>query len=750
MPGDYLFPKKLFKANEPLDTTEINDALQTVAERLNGHLGPHNIRAPLAPELSSEAGTFFRTKTAVVDVDPLMENAVGSSDGLSPQPGAPGSFLLEQQTGWQIVAGASTDMRVDVQTGASALSITASAAHCFAGDVTNRYALYFVDVPLFTNNPPDREELSNNGRNNPALVGVDVTLESTTYTIEALEVQDIREDGSFLDQSRDVARRIVAASPSESSDDIATLGWVPVTNYAVKAEGRRLFFRRQSPGAVPGSSTFEIVFRYKLGGDASRTQVTTRAMTQGSSGAATGAAVAQSFSSLESCKPFAASPQVVVYFPAQIQYALRVDGVVITETITGRFDNEQAPLTPARIVDPRKEDAVIDGGGSPVNGGISGPLLGRSRERPDAINIPMFSVRLTASVDVEPGDHVVELVVRRVPMGRRRSFTPPPPEVGAPSSSAQYLPSRNRVYIYSRQLAVTDVPIEPVGSALFGDPSVVASYSDEDVVTKKSLVDQRLQKVANETNDLQSFQVARGAINGDHLQGFSSVIAAGAESLAGVTSLNSSAHAYEYPSGAPETFGLERVFYPVPASWRQMASATLSVDASPPVECVLTVEGNVFIERLVHSSLTQDKMHLGAACFLIAVRQSRTSEWYAWRPSLAWVNSNNYIAYQNGKTSDNLYPPGNKVGLNYQSRYGLGGGNTVTSGDLPGDFVDVPVTAYVDFSGAVLTGGSATRALGVSIDQVAIFGAAAWMGPAGSETRVRCRHSTINAVVMKS
>ena len=71
-------------------------------------------------------------------------------------------------------------------------------------------------------------------------------------------------------------------------------------------------------------------------------------------------------------------------------------------------------------------------------------------------------------------------------MGRRRSFTPPPPEVGAPSSSAQYLPSRNRVYIYSRQLAVTDVPIEPVGSALFGDPSVAASCSGEAVVTKKT------------------------------------------------------------------------------------------------------------------------------------------------------------------------------------------------------------------------------------------------------------------------
>ncbi len=740
MPGDYLFPKKLFKANEPLDTTEINDALQTVAERLNGHLGPHNIRAPLAPELSSEAGTFFRTKTAVVDVDPLMVNAVGSSDGKSPQPGAPGSFLLEQQTGWQTVTG-DEDMIVEAATGASSLAITAQAAHCLAGDYDGVTARFRVTVPRFTD--PDLK--SGVSKSTFAELDVIVTLDSFVAVFTNLLVRDSRNFSSAAEQSREVAGLIAdgaksaSYAPTSDAERVVTEGWLAASGYEVTAVGRDLIFTNTAPGPVSG--VYKISFAYSNISGAGNPIVD---MTEVRAGETLTSFKALNDLPSATTKPgldTATDAEVVVYYPAQIQYALRVDGVVITETITGRFDNEQAPLTPARIIDPRDTDAVD---------GISGPLLGRSRERPDAINIPMFSVRLTASVDVEPGDHVVELVVRRVPVGRRRSFTPPPPEVGDVDDSVTYLPPRNRVYIYSRQLSVTDVPVEPVGSALFGDPSVVASYSDEDVVTKKSLVDQRLQKVADESNDLQSFQIARGAINGDHLQGFSSVIAAGEDTLAGVAALDSSTYAYEYPSGAPETFGLERVFYPVPASWRQMATAALSVDASPPVECVLTVEGNVFIERLVHSSLTQNKMHLGAACFLIAVRKSRTSEWYAWRPSLAWVNSNNYIAYQVSKTDDDLHPHSNQVGLNYQSRYGLGGGNTATSGDLPGDFVDVPVTAYVDFSGAVFEGGSATRALFASIDQVAIFGAAAWMGPAGSETRVRCRHSTINAVVMKS
>ena len=153
MPGDYLFPKRLFKSGEPLDTVELNDALQVAAERLNGHLGPHNIRAPLDPALSAAAGTFFRTKVATVDVDPLMETAVGSATGTSPRPEAAGVFLLEQETGWMPVTG-SEDMVVEVSTGASSLAITAQAAHCYAGDYDGANArfstkLSSISVALF-------------------------------------------------------------------------------------------------------------------------------------------------------------------------------------------------------------------------------------------------------------------------------------------------------------------------------------------------------------------------------------------------------------------------------------------------------------------------------------------------------------------------------------------------------------------------------------------------------------------------
>lgn len=750
MPGDYLFPKRLFKQGEPLDTAEINEALQVAAERLNGHLGPHNIRAPLDPSLTSEAGTFFRTKTAVVDVDPQMLNAAGSTDGQSPQPGVPRSFLLEQQTGWMPITG-ETDMIVEVSTGASALTITAQAAHCFAGEYGGRGAVFETTVPVFT----DPELRSDNRPVHPAKLSVTVRLDGVNYVLDELEVDDARlYSDPPVGQAVNIAQHIVARGPvATATPNLVSDGWVATSGYSVTREGRTLTFTQETPGAVSSTpSDFAIVYQSQTGGSINRSVN----LTQTKEPVVTATAVA--FSDLDSCDP-KVNPTVAVYFPAQIQYAIRVDGVVMTETITGRFDNEQAPFSPCRIVSPRDNDSADKN---------TGPMVGRFRERPDAINIPMHSVRLTASINVEPGDHVVELVVRRTPTGRRRSFTPPPPEVGDPSSTTTYLPSDNRIYIYSRQLAVTDVPLEPVDSALFGAPAVVESYDDEDVVTKENLVDTKLQKVADETNDLQAFQIARGAINGDHLQGFSSVIGvANSGPFLFTPEVNSATYDYSYPGGTSLSFSASPFAefnlydWQNNTNWRKLHEASFSADVgsnTATTDCVITVEANVFLELLAQQSTTpkQDQMHLAAAAFVIGLYHDTSSNpgWYLWRPSLSWANSNNYLAYQASKASTNLYPYSNRVGLNYLSHYGpnrypAGTPSLVTEGEVPADVVDIPVTAQFNFSGQELSG--LRRGLIRKVTKVGIFASAAWMGAAAAApARFRVREVTINAVAMKS
>jgi hypothetical protein len=735
MSGDYLFPKRLFKEGEPLEKAEINSALQTSAERLNGHLNPHNIRAPLADSIAAETETFFRTEVVAVDVDPLMEHTSTSTPGLSPQPSARDAFLLEQETGWVPVTG-SEDMIVEMTTGSSALIITAQAAHCYAGKYDGSNAEYRTTVPIF-NDPALK-----NGRTRrsiKALLEVTLTFDSDIKT-ETFNITDARNFNNTANQSVEIAKKI-ARNPRFNE------------NYVVKADGRTLNFR--SKNTSPAASVVQI--RYKSrSGPVINQPVSLSKISEGSAPSATA-----SFDSLDSCNP-ATSPTVLLYYPAQIQYALRVDGVVITETITGRFDNEQAPLSPFRIRSPRDASAISSG--THVDNGITGPMVGRFRERPDAVNIPMFCVRLTASVNVEPGDHVIELVVRRVPTGRRRSFTPPPPEVGDPSSGTTYLPRASRVFIYSRQMSVTDAAIEPVTSAVFGDPSVVASFSDEDIISNESLVVDKLQPVADSINDVDSFQVARGAINGDHLGSFSSVLAVASSSNLSTTMVDSAANPYSYPPNISahsfsdsltlfkSSFANYALLDAAVLQNPEGSAVSLEGSAANPLQCVLTIEANVFLQRLVHTSKSQSEMHLAGAVFIIGLFDKTLGEYCFYRPSISWVNSNNYIAYQASKASTSLSPHSNTVGLNYQSLYGLGGGTAtrVTSGDLPGDFVDVPVTAHINFSGVDSAGNS--RALIRTVDKVAIFGAAVWMGNDGTtgDTKFVPSSVTINAVAMKS
>ena len=736
MSGDYLFPKRKFKEGEPLDKAEINDALQVSAERLNGHLNPHNIRAPLAQSVASAAEAFFRTEVAAVDVDSLMQHAPSSTPGKSPQPSASDAFLLEQETGWVPVTG-SEDMIVEMTTGSSALIVTAQAAHCYAGKYDGATTRYETDVPVFSN-PPLK-----NGRVRRSIVAqlrVTITLGSNVKT-QTLSVRDARNFNNHVNQSKEIARSIASNRVFNNQ------------GFSISANGRTLNFKAKAPGAKPSVATIQYTSET---GDSFTQTVSLTVLNDGAS-----ASTSEALDSLDSCNP-ATSPTVVLYYPAQIQYALRVDGVVITETITGRFDNEQAPLSPVRIRSPRDETALA--AGTDVDNGVTGPMTGRFRERPDAINIPMFSVRLTASVNVEPGDHVVELVVRRVPTGRKRSFTPPPPEVGLPVSGTTYLPRASRVFIYSRQLSVTDASIEPVTSAVFGEPSVVASFSDEDVISNESLVVDKLQPVADSTNDVGSFQVARGAINGDHLGSFSSVLAVASSENISTPTIDSALNPYDYPpdfsahsfSASLDLFKESAVNYALldAAVLQNPEGAAVSLEGSAanPLECVLTIEANVFLRRLVHTSRSQSEMHLAGAVFIIGLFDTTLGEYCFYRPSIAWVNSNNYIAYQASKASTNLYNLSNKVGLNYQSRYGLGGvvADRVTSGDLPGGFVDVPVTAHINFSGVDSAGNS--RALIKTVDKVAIFGAAVWMGNSSSsgDTKFVPSSVTINAVAMKS
>ena len=706
MPGDYLFPQRRFKHGEPLPAVELNEALQPVAERLNGHLGPHNIRAPLADTVLADADTFSRTRTVYVGMNSDMEHA-----GKSPSAEAPDAFLLEQETSWQVVSSTSEDhsMLIEMATGSSALVVTAHASYCYLGNDASQKAKWRYDVP---NLPSNYEHFYENHNPDNMLVTLDSPVSQATFTVGI----NLPAPGNATAIREAIARAI-------ASGGIGSQGQPPVDysevnaaggGYTAVARGTSVFFTRIAPGPDAGG-------RFEVGGLFNNTT----AMVQTQVGLAATPGVPR-LSDLSS--NYTAAGDAVVYFPAQVQFALRVDGVIITETITGRFDNEQGAFGPARIIDARDNTA-----------GATGIMAARFKERPDAVNIPMYTVRLTATVDVEPGTHVVELVVRRVPCGRRRSFQMPPPEVGDPPAEAP-TPKSSRVYVYNRQLTVTDVSVEPVGTSRFGATVTVPAFSEEDEVSRASLYEQRIEIIGEAYNDVETFQVARGAINGDHLGEFSTVlgVAAVAERRVGASAtLSNGLHRYGYPSstgvilGGTYVLGNQAAF----SNWARVAEATFSKplqgSLNPGLKCIISVQGNVFLDklRITHAtSVPATERHLAAAVFCIGLRVAGT--WYLWAPSIAWANSNNYFAFEPAGTGASTTPLTIKQLSNYEDGDGF-------------DYVDIPVTAeFVLNQGAGLLW---------EVDQVAIFGSMAAMTiTAGVDAIARIKRVSLNAVAVRS
>ena len=744
MAGDYLFPKRLFREGEPLETFEVNSALVVPAERLNGHLNPHNIRAPINDSVLAAAGTFYSTATVVRDVDSGVSH---QNTGPRPQD----AFDVAQNTSWQVIGGEPA-MAVEVESGKSTLAMTAHVSHCYQNADGAVREAYRFEIPTLADMGIDPDQYSKARRRETLSVEVSVFLDapgsttaSRTYVLLlgltptasafsqllAYTIADpARDDASLF--AGDVTFTPGGALPTTTSYAIANSNG---GGYSVDVEFDRsrsdVVFTSLRSTAGTGTFKLSINVNYVLGGTGlSVTKVVSGDRIQDNDPALSNS----NFSDLDA---YAAGTKTLNYFAAQVQYAFRVDGAVLSESITGRFDNE------LRTVRPLKRQEPLAGVRASTAAATNTPVsaeYNRFPNRPDAVNIPMYSTRLTASVEVEPGAHLVELVVRRVPCGKRREFELTPPPLASPLTPV--VDTDHRAMIYNRMLSVTEIPIESAESSLFREAVTVATYDDEDVVDSQSLYTDRLQSVADKSNEVRSFQVARGAINGDHLGDYSTVLAV-AQGDNRSTNYRSSDFPYVR---RPGTFALTNQIKMPQAvvagldSWGEIVSAQLTQPLKAGTACTLTVEGNVFLSRL-QTDAPNTKLHTGGAFFCIALRANGVD--YLYFPSLGWSNSNNYLIQKTGASSYNL-----AYLSNYYDRSTL-----VQIGD---DYVDVPVTAVLQFEA------SGNNALLKDITHVAIYGAAAYMADASaypgtstlpadrSNASVRVARSSINAIAVKS
>lgn len=176
--------------------------------------------------------------------------------------------------------------------------------------------------------------------------------------------------------------------------------------------------------------------------------------------------------------------------PANMQFAIRLDGNVLPDTITGIDDmtyRSSVPLKPER----QRTGTSILPGPADIRG-----------EQVVALGPPTLPVRVTAAIPVASGDHTIELVVRRVPTINAENIRP--------------YKSSDKVFVFGRQVNVIDLKSFPIDSVAGAEVSAPA-WDEEELVTTTEIYGQRVQPIISGYNAVKAGNVQRGAFMHYHL-----------------------------------------------------------------------------------------------------------------------------------------------------------------------------------------------------------------------------------------
>jgi hypothetical protein len=206
--------------------------------------------------------------------------------------------------------------------------------------------------------------------------------------------------------------------------------------------------------------------------------------------------------------------------PCRLQFALRIDGKIIEETITGKRIPTEESSHGLQVTDSirRKEsdefwealkiigydDAAIERelsesdpvygqrsfGSKTSIGDMADSRPGQKLKSANAVSYgpEVMPVRLGAVVDLDPGEHTVELVVRRL----------------SPKGKFQ---TGDFVGVFSRRLLAFELPLKPIRQEIDeGDLSSIPSF-----VTEDRLTDEKISRVRgtirDEVNNIKSHQI---------------------------------------------------------------------------------------------------------------------------------------------------------------------------------------------------------------------------------------------------
>ena len=178
----------------------------------------------------------------------------------------------------------------------------------------------------------------------------------------------------------------------------------------------------------------------------------------------------------------------------KVQFAIRLNGNVLTNTITGEFDPFSHKVFATRAVDSAKT-------------GLLGVTPYWSKQ-PTGLGPEVFPVRLGTNIAVPPGTHSLEIVGRRIPLIDEEGYAKDSPDVLSVE--------KNEIVVYNRQLFALNLPIYPPTATTKAAVDVKA-YDTEQLITPTSIGASRVYAVRDALNNIEDGNLARGALAHYHL-----------------------------------------------------------------------------------------------------------------------------------------------------------------------------------------------------------------------------------------
>ena len=207
-------------------------------------------------------------------------------------------------------------------------------------------------------------------------------------------------------------------------------------------------------------------------------------------------------------------------YKSSVQFAIRVDGEIMEEDTTGRWEQTRENWNAMRTDAPKSDASLI---GARVMHSDNAHSLG-AQHRP---------VRLGYTYRVSPGQHSIELIARRVAVPARLA----------------YLTNDDYIEVYTRRIHAVEVPLIAQGNNTNAAAVTAPWMEDGTVMSKAEYETGRLDNIIAAYNDLNTGNLDRESLNHNHLP--SAVFYAHQEVLDGtLTNLTN-----EYPGWASATIG---------------------------------------------------------------------------------------------------------------------------------------------------------------------------------------------------